>query len=426
VALKSAERVPGQGCTGRFYAIEPRGFVCDDANVVVDPDARFEAIGTLVAEVPGPYPYRYAISNGAPVYNRVPTAAEQARFERGFGPRGVFVKLHKSHASHEELATPDPIAPSDEVPDFVRSDAPFGARPLDLVRSKVPLASMISYTRAFSAEGRTWLLTPDLGFVPADRVRAFRPSAFQGVRLDGEAALPIAWMKGDRRAKYARAAAGAFDATGAEWAPRAWVGLTGTEENGEGGARFLETREKDGDGKTLWAAVKDATVVEARATRPTAIEAGRKWLFVSIGTGTLVAYDDLTPVYATLVSPGRGGQPVRGRDPVADATTPLGTYNVTFKDRATTMSPDKGDERTFFIADVPHTLYFNPPFALHAAFWHERFGRPTSAGCVNLAPRDAEWVFGWAGPELPPGWQGVTGAGAVKANGPVTAVVIAR
>ena len=90
------------------------------------------------------------------------------------------------------------------------------------------------------------------------------------------------------------------------------------------------------------------------------------------------------------------------------------------------MSPDQGDERTFSIADVPHTLYFNPPFALHAAFWHERFGEPTSAGCVNLSPIDAEWVFEWSDPKLPEGWHGVTGAGAQRENGGVTAVVIGR
>jgi lipoprotein-anchoring transpeptidase ErfK/SrfK len=25
--------------------------------------------------------------------------------------------------------------------------------------------------------------------------------------------------------------------------------------------------------------------------------------------------------------------------------------------------------------------------------WHDRFGVPTSHGCVNLSPADAEWLF---------------------------------
>ena len=428
VALRSAEPVGGQGCSKRFYAIEPRGFVCDDGLVVIDPDARFDAVAAAIAEQPGPFPYRYAISNGAPMYNRIPTRAEQARFEGGFGPPGVFVKLHKAHASHEELATTEPIAPEPSVAPFLLEHAPFGpAGPLALVQRTLPLASMVSFTRAFVAEGRTWLLSPDLTFVPADRVRLFRPSAFHGVKLDGDAALPIAWLRKTARAQWVRAAAGAFDEAGATWPARGWVGLTGVKEPAEGGKRFyLETRSKDANGRALWLAEADATVVEARATRPTGVKPGQKWVIVSIGKGTLVAYDDLAPVYSTLISPGRGGQPVKGRDAVADATTPLGTYNITFKDRSSTMSPDQGDERTFSIADVPHTLYFNPPFALHAAFWHERFGEPTSAGCVNLSPIDAEWVFEWSDPKLPEGWHGVTGAGAQRENGGVTAVVIGR
>ena len=108
------------------------------------------------------------------------------------------------------------------------------------------------------------------------------------------------------------------------------------------------------------------------------------------------------------------------------ATTPTGTYNITFKDRAATMSPETGENRSFWIQDVPWTQYFNPPFALHAAFWHERFGEPTSAGCVNLSPVDAQWVFEWSDPQVPAGWQGATGAGATSANGPTTAVVVQR
>jgi lipoprotein-anchoring transpeptidase ErfK/SrfK len=103
----------------------------------------------------------------------------------------------------------------------------------------------------------------------------------------------------------------------------------------------------------------------------------------------------------------------------------MGTFTITFKDRAATMSPMKSGDRSFWIADVPYTQYFDAPFALHAAFWHERFGEPTSAGCVNLAPIDAEELFNWTDPTVPDEWQGATAAGAPE-NGPSTEVVIRR
>ncbi len=155
------------------------------------------------------------------------------------------------------------------------------------------------------------------------------------------------------------------------------------------------------------------------------VKEGQKWFSIRLTQGTLVAYDGLEPVYATLVSPGAGGVPQAGQDLVKMSTTPTGTFYVTFKDKAATMSPESGKNRKFWIADVPHTMYFHPPFALHAAYWHERFGDYTSAGCVNLSPLDAEKLFGWADPQVPPGWQGASGAGASD-NGPTTAVVIRR
>ncbi len=159
---------------------------------------------------------------------------------------------------------------------------------------------------------------------------------------------------------------------------------------------------------------------------PDGVSPSQRWILVRIGEGTLVAYQGLDPVYATLISPGRGGVPSAGRDPVAASTTPLGTYYVTFKARSADMSPNKRDEpRTHWIADVPFTQYFDPPFALHAAYWHDRFGEETSGGCINVSPIDAEALFAWSDPPVPDEWQGATGAGA-PANGATTAIVIRR
>jgi lipoprotein-anchoring transpeptidase ErfK/SrfK len=50
----------------------------------------------------------------------------------------------------------------------------------------------------------------------------------------------------------------------------------------------------------------------------------------------------------------------------------------------------------YYIEDVTHTMYFDGEMSLHAAYWHDDFGRPKSHGCVNLAPRAAEWLFFWS------------------------------
>lgn len=424
VALKSTELVRGVQCSRGFYAIEPRGYVCADRTVTIDPTPRERAIAEAMAPRKGAFPYRYGLSNGAPMYSRVPTASEQKRKEGIYGPAGRWRKLSPGLRAHEDLAVSEPIALDAERPSFLAGkESPFAERQ-DLVKDEIPLGSMLSFSRAFEAEGRTWLLSSDLTLVPADRVRPFKPSAFHGTKLGAGVELPIAWMRATEKKKRVRRGPGAFEVTSDAWPARAFVMLAAGREEA-GGEAFLETKEKDASGGALWILEADATVVKARDTLAFGVKDREKWLIVSITQGTLVAYEGLTPVYATLVSPGAGGVPVKGGDAVKNSTTPLGTYHITYKDKAATMSPEKGDHRSFWIADVPYTQYFNPPFALHAAYWHERFGEPTSAGCVNLSPLDAEALFAWTDPAVPEGWGGATGAPAPE-NGPMTAVVIAR
>ena len=424
VALRSKDIVRGLNCPGGFYAIEPRGFVCRDRTVTLDPTPAFLAQSDATAPAPGAFPYRYGLSNGTPMYNRVPTPAEARRRENPFGPAGKWHPLHRALAAHADLAATDLIVSSDATPSFLDHGGLAAEGRIGLERQVIPLGSMLSFTRAFTAEGRTWLLSADQTVVPADRVRAFRPSAFHGVHLGGDESLPLAWIRGKDRTKLHRNNAGALEKTADSFALRSHVGLTGARVT-EGGTDYLETRERDAQGQPLYLAEADATVVALPDKLPQALRPGRKTILVRITQGTLLAYEGLTPVFTTLISPGAGGVPVKGRDPVQASTTPLGTYTITFKDRAATMSPEKGDNRSFWIADVPHTQYFNPPFALHASYWHERFGEPTSAGCVNLSPLDAQAMFDWSDPPVPAEWQGATGAGA-PVNGPTTTIVIAR
>lgn len=423
VALRSSERVRGVGCAGGFYAVEPRGYVCADRTVSDAPDALFVAETAATRAKDGPFPYGYAISNGTPMYARLPSADEQRRFERPYGPAGKHPPLPRFLRSHEELAVEEPIAANGATPPHLLPEA-GRPRPLELVKDVIPLGSMLSFTHSFDLDGRTFVLSAEGAVVPADRLRPFRPSTFQGTALGDAVKLPIAWIRRETRPRYVFEA-GSMRRVDGGFTRQTFVSLGDRREVVEGRVYLATTALADG-GATLFIAEDDATVVRAATKRPAGVAIGQKWVLVSITAGTLVAYQDLEPSYATLISPGAGGVPIPGRDPVKDSTTPTGTYYVTFKDRAATMSPEKGKGRSFWIADVPHTLYFNPPFALHAAYWHERFGEPTSAGCINLSPRDAEVIFDWADPPVPEGWQGATGAGATKHNGPTTAVVVRR
>jgi len=408
VALRDSKPRPGPGCGGGFVGIEPYGWVCLDRTSTLTPRGRFFRAMQLSAPKLDPLPYRYALSNGAPMYRRLPSRDEWLARERFLGPAGTFKPLSWGNRGHERLAEVREIPATDRLPFFLEGGGSAArATPRGLVRRDIPLGSMLSYTRAVQHAGRTFLVSADGTVVPADRVRPYRESTFRGVELPGQGSLPLAWIRTAGRPKYRRTADGKLVATPWTWGLRSWIELeTGIAPVEQGRETYHATRDRD-RGTVLWIAESDASIVRPAEKLPWGVSERDKWVTVSIRRGTLVAYEGNRPVFTTLVSPGAGGVPVRGRDPVKWSTTPLGIYRIALKHVAADMSPERGDQRSFWIADVPWTQYFNAPFALHTAYWHEDFGQLMSAGCVNLSPRDGKRLFYWTDPQPPPGWGGV-------------------
>lgn len=145
----------------------------------------------------------------------------------------------------------------------------------------------------------------------------------------------------------------------------------------------------------------DALVIEPKAP-PEAIREGERWIDVDLSHQALVAYEWKQPRYVTLISSGR----VRTPRPDLDYRTPQGLFRIRAKHLTSTMDSDEPGEPPYSLEDVPYVMYFHGAYAFHSAFWHDRFGRPRSHGCINLAPRDAKWLYNWAGPDLPPTWHG--------------------
>ena len=119
-----------------------------------------------------------------------------------------------------------------------------------------------------------------------------------------------------------------------------------------------------------------------------------QWIDVDLGEQVLVAYRGRTPVYTTLVSSGKG------------SPTPRGNYPIWAKVASMTMANQDYEDKPYMVEHVPWVLLFQGHNALHGAYWHDRFGNRRSHGCVNLAPRDARFIFDWVSPALPAAWTG--------------------
>lgn len=423
VRLKSAQAVRGSGCATGWYAVEPEGYICGDQRTAFEP-TRFVRSMQLAEPTQAPLPFKYALSNHAPMYRRLPTQAEWEREERYLGAPGSFGELSWGNRGHEKLADVRAIVPTDPVPAFFLDGGSVSqSEPPSVLRRLIPLGSMLAYTRSFEHAGRTWLFSADGTVVPADRVRPFRESTFAGVKLGTNTRLPLAWVKSQPEPRFLRAPSGGFEVASGQWPVRSQVQLEPEAPRVFRGEQYWQSRHTDAEGRPLFVRASNVSLVTAPEKLPWGVALDEKWIEISITRGVLVAYLGKEPVFTTLISPGAGGVPVKGRDNVKWSTTPIGRFRVTFKHLVQDMSPDQGEDRSFWIADVPYTQYFDPPFALHVAYWHENFGDPMSAGCVNLSPRDGKWLFEWTGPRLPEGWNGIAPS---AFSGQGTLIVITR
>ncbi|MBE9225793.1 L,D-transpeptidase [Phormidium sp. LEGE 05292] len=105
-----------------------------------------------------------------------------------------------------------------------------------------------------------------------------------------------------------------------------------------------------------------------------------RWIEVDLSQQKLIAWEGSKKVYRLNVSTGKSATP-----------TITGTFTVQSKHVSGRMrGPD------YNVPYVPYIMYFSGGYAIHGAYWHNRFGTPVSHGCVNLRVSEAEKVFRWA------------------------------
>jgi hypothetical protein len=212
-------------------------------------------------------------------------------------------------------------------------------------------------------------------------------SDFAGVRLDcpGAPALPFGWVQRTRGLKQpviVRAAPKASASVVRRLEPRALVPLSEPLERRGGFVKI---------GADGWVLASDLHVARA-AARPAGVADSERWFDVDLAEQVLVAMEGDRPAYATLIAGG-----------LKESPTPTGIWRVLIKRTVALMYG--ADYRVH----VPWTMYLDDYYAIHSAYWHDRYGLPTSHGCVNLPPIDARVLFHWAGPAVPAGWASVRG-----------------
>lgn len=126
---------------------------------------------------------------------------------------------------------------------------------------------------------------------------------------------------------------------------------------------------------------------------PPEIAPDQVWLDVDLDQQMLALRRGAAVTFLTLVSSGNWKH-----------GTPVGLFRIEGKWAFADMRSRAGDDDTYHVEGVPWVLYFRGRYALHGTFWHNRFGRRTSHGCVNLSAHDARYVYERTSPTALPGF----------------------
>lgn len=454
------------GCPGGWYGVAPAGFVCVGKHATLETDAPIIRAANVRPDTTKPLPYSYGFMRAvSPLYLRMPSRAEQEKQEYKLANHFRWFENHKAQEQKVDLGANDfakelladaaVVPPSDQTPDGVllggktNNDAPpfwiengnrlipnvtgFDVQPESFFANRIKRHTGVSFIGTFDAgpnlDNRRFAVTVDMRLLPIDKVKPETASPFHGYDLNDEITLPIAFarpcdphvrgesLKPCRR--VFREHDGRFSVIPDSILPsRAFLQLTGGRKVFDG-KPYLETK------AGYWVKAKDVGVAFTPHRWPGAAERGEKWIDVAIEDETLVLWEGKKPVFATLVSAGQDGL----KDPKTTKSTIRGFFRLKSKHITATMdsserssqsggaapAPEAGESATaddahdssFELRDVPYVQYFHEGYALHAAYWHDRFGIPRSHGCINLAPIDALRVFRFSDPPVPEGWHGI-------------------
>ncbi len=242
---------------------------------------------------------------------------------------------------------------------------------------------------ANKAPGDPFGLTTHGLWVPMRDLGAAQPSLFHGSELSGK--LDLGWVVVDSAHLYEKP--GGRRLRHAVRTRFEKIAVLDTQERH--GHRWFRV------GDDEWMNDREARV-PTQAPLPGGLHRGERWIDVDTKNQILTAYEGDKPVFATLVSTGKGREG-------SELATPKGAFRIWVKLRSTDMDnlQDEEASRYYAIEDVPWVMFFKKGYGLHGTFWHHAFGHVKSHGCVNLTPLDAERLFYWSGPRLPAGWSAV-------------------
>jgi hypothetical protein len=394
----------GRGCKRPWVEMVPRGWVCAD---YLEPQTRPPAGVELPRLVRGevvPGIYGKVSQAGATTFTLVEPDATGAMKKSTNGAA-------RTGDDREKVPTTPTEGDGAPVAEPAVPTVPADGRRMVAGRPLLGSVNVRKYAEIIVGGKVYWKISPrENEYVLASSVNQHEPSLHRGVRLGDDTGWvpPIgfvwprwggtkAWTYGSEKGRW----------PGRQLDQRTPIRPLATATNPDG--KVIAYRLSADDRPPEWIMAGDVRMT--RVVEPPPLMAqGERWLDVDLDTQILIAYEGDYPVYATLVSTGTRETP-----------TETGLWRMWKKVAETDMRGLSGED-PYAVATVPWTQFFSPEkgLALHASYWHDKFGIPRSHGCINLSPADARWLYFWTDPVIPPGW--TMAAGVSEAPGSIVRV----
>lgn len=224
-------------------------------------------------------------------------------------------------------------------------------------------------------EGRLWYKINYGEWVRQEDFTMATPSQFTGLEIRTQPERPFGWIIVDFA--YSTAPGAEPDPNAIKLPRYTPVQVYGAQVDDEGWIWY-----DIGFGR--WMRQTYMSLIDV-SPRPEEVGPDEYWSEIDLYEQTFAAYEGDRMVYAGMISSGLNKWP-----------TYEGLFQVWERNLTTDMIGAEGRVDYYVVEDVPHTMYFDFDIALHGAYWHDRFGYKHSHGCVNMPPRDAEWVYNWS------------------------------
>ncbi len=430
--FRVGEQLSRKGCKKGWHEVAPGGlYICSGQGVIIseEPVTWSPSPPPPDLEATLPYDYAYVTANNTPQYWRTPTPEEEKdvvslfdRIEKRRNETFDKAALQKTLAMAAKMAEQEdggPVgSPVIETPvgsPVIETPADAGTSPIarapdggvvdpnalpPFVHMRMARGYYVSVDNRSAGAKNAFQNTVRGRLIPADQLAPAKPSSFEGMLLGSVDSLPKVFVVGGG-VKLLRQETAGGPLKKAEKVSRLDE-LPFLGEMKRRGRRYIQV------GELTFLPSRVAAVVR-KSDPPEDLKENERWIDIDLSEQTLVAYEGERPVFATLVSTGR-----------KEFETPTGSFRVYSKHVSITMDDTEAGEEAYSIEDIPWTQYFEEGYALHTAFWHNRFGRVRSHGCINLAPADARRLFFWTGPHLPDGIHGIV----ANRDNPGTRIVI--